>query len=98
MEQKARVVYSRRASEDIADIALYIIEKGYPQTAMCFMNRLFDFGDSLSIYPHKYPICKNHVFKVLMLRCATFKNYLFVYSYDGQIVHVLRVMHSSRVY
>ncbi len=98
MEQKARVVYSKKASEDIAGIALYIIEKGYPQTAMRFMNKLFDFGDSLSIFPYKYPICRNHIFKALMLRCAPFKNYLFVYSYDGQIVHILRVMHGSRVY
>ena len=50
-----KVVYKPKADKQIYRIMMYIDEKGYPETAFSFTERLYQFGNSLAIFPNKFP-------------------------------------------
>jgi plasmid stabilization system protein ParE len=97
MVGKQRVVYSRIAHDQILAIMLFIAKNGYPDTALKFCDLLYDFGESLGSFPEKYPVCHREPFKMRNLRCAVFKNYVFIYSNGFETVRILGVIHSSRL-
>ena len=85
-------LYSPNAVANIEAIIMYITEKGYPDTARKFGNRLFLFGNSLCDFPNKYPTCKYH--KLRNYRCAPFhKNYIFIYKVFAEKVKIFGILH-----
>jgi plasmid stabilization system protein ParE len=92
-----QVVYSGIAHEQILTIMLFIAKKGYPDTSIKFCDQLYDFGETLGSYPEKYTICHHNPFKKRNLRCAPFKNFVFIYSVSEAAVTILAIIHSSRL-
>ncbi len=81
MEKKEKVIFRNKAKLAIRDIAFYIELHGYPDNAEKFAEKLVQFGQSLSLFPNKYPICKQPQFARRSMRCAVFhKNFIFVYK------------------
>ena len=96
--KKIGVTYKIPASRSIAKIGHYVAEKGYPESAANFISELYKFGNSLIIFPEKYPLCRKKPWARRHLRCAVFKkNYVFIYKLIKDklvifnIVHVLTV-------
>ena len=80
MEKAKEVKFRKTASENIASIAQYIEEKGYPVTAEKFASRLFEFAFTLGSFPEKYPLCRNKILALNKFRCAVFNNHLFLFT------------------
>lgn len=88
------VINAPKAKKSINIIATYIIKKGYPETAEKFIDKLYDFGDSLVILPESYPICHQKILSRHNMRCAVFyKNYLFVYKVVNDDLNIYNVIH-----
>ena len=93
-----QVVFTPKASESIDQIVIYIEEKGYPNTAQIFADRLYQFGQSLSLLPDKYPICRFIQFAKYGYHCAVFEhNYVFIYKHTGEYCIILNVIHTKRL-
>jgi plasmid stabilization system protein ParE len=97
MEAKEiRVIYAPKARMSITHIAAYIEEKGHPETAIGFANKLYNFGDSLGILPDKYSLCKQSQLAKRKMRCAVFhKNYIFIYKQIKQTLIIFNVIHAK---
>jgi len=79
--EKVSVILKPKAEQSIVDISIFIAGKGYPETALKFKDSLYEFAGSLSVFSHKYPICRHPSFARRNLHCAVFhKNYIFVYK------------------
>lgn len=76
-----KIIYKPKATNSIKAISQYISEKGYQETSEKFAERLYTFGDSLLIFPGKYPLCRFLKLAKRMLHCAVFEqNYIFIYK------------------
>ena len=96
-KRKFEVIYEPKAEQSIFKISIYIAKKGYKETAVKFTNILYDFGDSLTLFPEKYPVCKKSILAKRKLRCAIFKkNYIFIYKIIKNELIIFNVIHSSR--
>ena len=97
-QEKITVIFKARAAFNIAAAAWYIAEKGYPETAENYRNRLFEFGKSLAHFPDKYPVSNHPVYKRKLLRCAVFEHtYLFVYKIVKNKLTIYTVIHCKRL-
>ena len=97
-EEKIKIIYKTIAAESISHIALYIEEKGYPETAEKFQTRLYQFGNSLGIFPDKYPICRHSYFSHRQYRCAVFEGtFIFIYKVSGDNLIIYNVIHGNRL-
>lgn len=91
------VFITKKAHRSISSIVKYIAGEGYPETAISFANRLYDFIVSLGEYPYKYQICTNTLLSTKQIRCAVYKNYICLYKiYDAQVI-ILNIVHSKRI-
>ncbi len=99
MEKRAlKVVFRRKTIGKIKDIAIYIEERGYPITAENFIQQLFDFGESLALFPNKYPICRKKAWAKRNLRCAIFnKSYIFIYKLNNNELIIYNIIHSRTI-
>lgn len=96
MEKEIAVIYTPKAKKSISKIAAYIHDKGYPETAIKFTERLYDFGDSLNIFPNKYPLCRQPQFAKRSMHCAVFlKDYVFVYKVVKNHLYVYNIIHTN---
>jgi plasmid stabilization system protein ParE len=92
-----KVVYSDIAHQQIFAVMIYIARQGYPETALKFTDDLYDFGQSLGLFPEKYSICKRKPLVTKKLRCAPFGPYIFVYCVETLRIVIYAVIHSSRI-
>ena len=96
MEKKEKIVFRRKAKLAILDIAFYIELEGYPETAEKFVEKLVRFGHALSVFPDKYPICKQPQFAKLSMHCALFhKNYIFIYKQVKSKLIIYNIIHCN---
>lgn len=96
MEQTKKIEFTKKASENITNIAYYITQKGYPDNALRFAEKLYEFGNSLANFPKGYPICKQKQFAKHQLHCAVFhKNYIFVCKLLKNTVVIYTVIHTN---
>ena len=94
--KKQMVIYTDKASKSVIAIAIFIAENGYPENAQKFKEKLLSFGDSLTIFPDKYPICKQPQLAKRDMHCAVFqKHYMFVYKMKKNRLVVYNVLHSK---
>ncbi len=95
MEKAKVVIYTPKAKKSIRNIAFYISEKGYPETAEKFADKLYDFGYSLATMPFGHPICRHKQLAKRKMRCAVFKkNYIFVYKVVKNTLYIYNVIHA----
>ena len=94
--QKIDVIYAPKAKSSINKIAAYIEEKGYPETAEKFINKLYDFGNSLAVYRQAYPVCRQPRFAKRGMHCAVFhKDYIFVYKLVKKELIIYNIIHCN---
>ncbi|MBU0763649.1 MAG: hypothetical protein KJ607_02315, partial [Bacteroidetes bacterium] len=75
-----------------------IAERGYPETAVRFLNRLRSYAHSLGDFPEKYPICRQKSYQKRKYRCAVFEeNYIFIHKLIGNEMVLLNVVHAARI-
>ncbi|MFH1320756.1 MAG: type II toxin-antitoxin system RelE/ParE family toxin [Bacteroidota bacterium] len=96
--KELKVIYKPRADRQIFSLMLYITQKGYPDTAIQFYNELYDFGDSLGIFPEKYTISRHEKFRKRNLRCAPYKNYIFIYKVSRNKLVIYNIVHGSAIH
>jgi len=93
-KREIKIIYKKRAADSISKIAFYIERKGYPITANRFTSELYKFGNSLAVFPDKYPVCRKGVWAKRNLRCAVFKkNYVFIYKLVNDELVIFNVVH-----
>ncbi|MCD4736236.1 MAG: type II toxin-antitoxin system RelE/ParE family toxin [Bacteroidales bacterium] len=98
MAERFEVIFKKTAAEDILYIALYISADGYPDTAKEFAAKLYKFGDTLAIFPLKYPLCNHKRLSVRNYRCAVFsRNYMFIYKISKKKVVIYNIVHVKRL-
>jgi hypothetical protein len=96
MEKSAKVVFRKRAKCAIRDIAFYVEMHGYPETAENFAEKLVHFGLSLSVFPGKYPVCRQPQFAKRNMHCAVFhKDYIFVYKLVKNELIIYNLIHCN---
>jgi len=95
--KKVNVIYSSRAIESITNLSIYLASKGYPETATKFCKKLYDFGDSLGIIPNKYGICRFKDLSLYKLRCAVYKDWVFIHKTENDQVIIMEIVHSSNL-
>lgn len=95
-EETKKIEWRKEATFSIASIADYISENGFPETSTQYANRMYTFGESLLLFPDKYPICRFQKLAKRNLRCAVFENtYIFAYKVvKGRLV-IYNVIHSK---
>ena len=96
-KKKPKVIFSDKAKNDIFKTALYIELKGFPDTAEKFADKLYEFGNSLSIFPNKYPICKRKAWAKRKYHCAVFKDYIIAYKVVGSQLIIYSIVHGRRL-
>jgi len=90
-----KVTYKKRSATSIFNFGLFIEDKGYPITANIFINKLYEFGNSLADFPGKYPICRKRAWAMRNLRCAIFKkDYIFIYKLINNELIIYNVVHA----
>ena len=88
-----RVVWSPRALERIADIANHIAEDR-PDTAVRWVEGLFDAAKSLADFPHRgrrVPELNRPEYRELLYR-----RYRVIYRVSGQRVNIVTVRHGRQ--
>jgi len=96
MEKNEKIIFREKAKCSIRDIAFYIEQKGYPETAEKFTEKLVNFGNSLAGFPDAYPVCKQLQFFRRNMRCAVFhRNYIFIYKVVNNILIIYNVIHCN---
>lgn len=93
---KITVFYKQTAKDAIREIAIYIENKGYPETAEKFAEKFYEFGHSLAVFPNKYPLCRQQRFNTRKMHCAVFhKNFIFVYKQVRTTLIIYNVIHGK---
>jgi len=93
-----KITYKKRSAISIYNICLYIEDKGYPITANKFINKLYEFGNSLVNFPDKYPVCRKRAWARRNLRCAIFKkDYIFIYKLINDELIIYNVVHARTI-
>ncbi|MBI5219532.1 MAG: type II toxin-antitoxin system RelE/ParE family toxin [Bacteroidia bacterium] len=90
------VKWSEKAENSIISIMNYISDRGSPENAITFFNKLEAFGNSLAILPSKFLVCRQSRLARYNYRCAVFhENYIFVYRITKTAVIIINVVHAS---
>lgn len=96
MEKKEKIIFREVAKQSLRNIAIYIEEKGYPETSEKYIQRMLDFGKSLLPFPNKYPLCRFPKFAKRSLHCAVFEHaYIFIYKVVKNKLIIYNVIHSK---
>lgn len=97
-KRNGKVVFSKRAINNIKWTAIFIESKGFPANAIKFTNKLFDFGLSLFDFPEKYPIFRKKDWAKRNIRCATFRrDYIFIYRVLKDELTIYNVVHARTI-
>ena len=87
-----RLRWSVAAAGDLEDIAQYL-HRHHPSFAAETIQRLYDAARSLKRFPLLGRIGKREGTRELVLAPLP---YLLVYAVDGDVIHILRFLHTSR--
>ena len=97
-KETIKITYKENAAISIYKFGFYINDKGYPITANKLIEKLYVFGNSLVIFPNKYPVCRKKVWAKRNLRCAIFnKNYIFIYKLINNELVIYNVVHTQTI-
>ncbi|MCH8317903.1 MAG: type II toxin-antitoxin system RelE/ParE family toxin [Bacteroidetes bacterium] len=96
-KRKPEIIFKKKAIISINNVSAHIHEKGYPEIAEKFADKMYQFGHSLNNFPGKYPICKQPQLASRKMRCAVFnKTYIFVYKLVENKLIIYNIIHGKR--
>ncbi|MBI4645384.1 MAG: type II toxin-antitoxin system RelE/ParE family toxin [Bacteroidia bacterium] len=91
------VNWHRRSLNSLQKIFLYINNES-PDNALKFLEKLYEFGETLGFMPDKYPVCRQKSYRKRNFRCAVFhKNYIFIYQKLTDSVLIRNIVHCKRI-
>lgn len=94
--EKVKVIFKEVARISIRETALSIEKKGYPETALKFAERFYQFGNTLADFPDKYRLCRFPKFSKRSLHCAVFeRTYIFTYKVVKNKLVIYNVIHTK---
>lgn len=94
MEKKEKIIFQEEAKQSFRSIALYIEEKGYPETAEKYIQRMLNFTETFLLFPNKYPLCRFSKLSKQNLHCAVFEHkYIFIYKVAKNKLIIYNVIH-----
>jgi hypothetical protein len=97
--EKIKVIFKEVARISIREASQYIEMKGYPETALNFAERLYQFGYSLAAFPNKFPVCRHEKFAKRHLHCSVFEHiYVFVYKTVRTNIVIYNIVHCSHIH
>ncbi len=91
------VKFTGMAIRSINQISIYIASEGFPETSEKFANELYEFAQSIGFFPTKHKICSSPVLFIKQIRCAIFKNYIFLFTISENTIIIRNVVHSKRM-
>lgn len=94
-----KIIYTQNALADLDSIADYIkLKLCNVLAAQSMVEKFFSKGDSLNIFPERYPLCNDDLLRAWGIRFVPVKNYLLFYVVreDEQAVYVIRFLYSKR--
>jgi plasmid stabilization system protein ParE len=93
MEMKVK--WHPAALQTLQESFTYITEQS-PQNARLVLEQLLDFGDNLSLFPDKFPLCKKSVLKRKKLHCVAYLNHIFIYGVQKNQLFIFNLVHASQ--
>ena len=94
--EKVRVTFKEVARISIRETAFSIEKNGYPETALKFAERLYQFGNTLANFPNKYRLCRFPKLSKRSLHCAVFdRTYIFTYKVVKNKLIIYNVIYSK---
>ena len=92
-----KLFWRSSALKSIESIYNYIAESN-PVNAAVFIERMISFGESLTIFPEKYGLCRFELLAKRNYHCAVFeKNYMFIYKVTETKITICKIVHVSRL-
>jgi len=97
MPARYRVIYSRRATEQIREIVSYI-EQDSPDNAAKMADRLVRAIEGLEVFPHRYNLVRNPVVLSETIRSMPVRPYLIRYLINESTlaVTIVSIRHGAR--
>jgi toxin ParE1/3/4 len=97
MPEKYRVIYSRRAAEQIREIVDYI-QRDSPANAARMAERIVVAVESLEILPHRYALARIPAAIPVAIRSMSVRPYLVRYHIDEstRTVNIVSIRHGAR--
>jgi plasmid stabilization system protein ParE len=92
------VILSNKAEKELVEITNYIAEKGYPNRALAYTQRLKEFCQPLGIMPDKFPFCRKKAYHRYQYRCVPFEQtYVIVYRIEKDNVVIKHIIHGKKL-
>jgi plasmid stabilization system protein ParE len=92
------VTFAESAERDINHILYYIAQQGYPEVALAYTDRIYDFCHTLGIMPDKFPLCRKKGYSRYQYRCVVFEHtYIIAYKIEKHEVVIKHVVHGKRM-
>lgn len=94
-----KIIYTQNALADLDNVSDYI---KYNLCNISAADRIvedfFAEGDSLDVFPNRYPLCNDDLLRAWGIRFVPIKNYLLFYVVreDEQAVYVIRFLYGKR--
>jgi toxin ParE1/3/4 len=97
MPQTYRIIYTRRAADELTAIFTYI-EHDSPRNAARLIERLLSSIESVDLFPHRHKVVKNADELGEEVRSMPVRPYLIRYHIDDKnsAVTILSVRHGAR--
>lgn len=90
-----KIVFRRKAGKTLFDLIQYGVENGFPENAIFFVNEIYNFALTLGTFPNKYPICKEKAAAKRLIRCVTYRDYVFMYKVINNQLVIIDIIHGS---
>lgn len=94
-----KIIYTQKALADLDRVSDYInLKLCNISAAEHIVENFFSEGDSLAVFPTRYPLCNDEVLHTWGIRFVLVKNYLLFYVVREaeQKVFVIRFLYSKR--
>lgn len=88
-----KIIWQKKASDELASIYKYI-EKESPQNALMVFNGIYEFVNSLNVFPYKFP--KEPTILSDNIRYAVVFTYKIVYAIENDTILILRVFNTKQ--
>lgn len=98
MESKAiGIIWKPRAEKSLQSIYHFIAGDSVANAGN-YIDSMISFGDSLAIFPDKYPLCRFPKFAKRNLRCAVFEStYIFTCKVVKHKLIIYNIIHGKRM-
>lgn len=88
--------YSERTRDDFREIYAFVLHQGRPESAEKLITALVLACERLIEFPQLGTVREELSRPSIEIRAIPESNHLIFYGIEGQVVHVVRIIHGSR--